>query len=138
MIIIQHIQSLLIIIAAVMTIIAAVGLVSLKNDMKNVNYARIHIVGLFDIACIIGLIGLGYYLFAGIYIILAPFTAHAIGRANLLYDDNLNSPEEEVEEEVVDSPFIHPIKELKKAQKVEEPVDKDTFSISKIEISEVE
>ena len=59
MIIFQYIQSLLLIIAAVMIIIAAIGLVSLKSDMKNVVYARIHIVGLFDIACIIALIGLG-------------------------------------------------------------------------------
>ncbi len=138
MIIFQYIQSLLLIIAAVMIIIAAIGLVSLKSDMKNVVYARIHIVGLFDIACIIASIGLGYYSVAGIYIIFAPFTAHAIGRSNLMDSDNLNNPKEEIEEEVVDSPFIHPIKELKKAKKTEEPEDNSTFSISKIDINEVE
>lgn len=82
---IEYIQSVLLLIAAVITIIAAIGLISLDKNTKNVVYARIHIVGLFDVACIIAMIGLGQYLLAGIYFILAPFIAHAIeiGRAHV-------------------------------------------------------
>ena len=75
---IEYIQSALLIIAAFLIIISAIGLISLSKDTKNVVYGRIHIVGLFDIACIIAMIGLGQYLLAGVYFILAPFSAHAI------------------------------------------------------------
>ena len=56
---IEYIQSALLLIAAFFMIISAVGLLSLSKDTKNLVYARIHIVGLFDIACIIAMIGLG-------------------------------------------------------------------------------
>ena len=46
--------------------------------MNNLIYARIHIVGVFDVAFIIAMIGLQQYLLAGIYLVIAPFTAHAI------------------------------------------------------------
>ena len=74
---IEYIQSALLIIAAILTIISAIGLISLDKNTKNVVYARIHIVGVFDIACVLAMIGLGQYLLAGIYFVLAPFIAHA-------------------------------------------------------------
>ena len=133
--IIEYIQSLLLIIAAIMIVIAAIGLVSLKDSMKNVVYARIHIVGLFDIACIIALIGLGQYLLAGIYIILAPFTAHAIGRSHLFEDDSF-VPADEIKNRLKDPSFIHPINEFRKTSESPEVEENDVFSISKIDIVE--
>ena len=140
--IIELIQSILLIIAAVLIIISAVGLISLNNATKNKVYARIHIVGLFDIACIIAMIGLGQYLLAGIYFILAPFTAHAIANAYWNKEDrennlNLMTVEEEVDE---NNPFVHPkekIKSLESENSEKFKVD-DKFSVTTIEIEEGE
>ena len=42
--IVEYIQSALLLIAAFLVIVSAVGFISLSKDMKNVVYARIHIV----------------------------------------------------------------------------------------------
>ena len=60
---IEYIQSALLIIAAILTIISAIGILSLGKDTKNVVYARIHIVGIFDVACIIAMIAIGVAIF---------------------------------------------------------------------------
>lgn len=106
----EYVQSVLILIAAFLVIVSAVGLVGFSKDTKNVVYARIHVVGIFDIACIIAMIGLGQYLLAGIYFVLAPFTVHAIANAFYKSEDVENNVElSEVEEEIDESnPFIHP------------------------------
>ena len=78
---IEYIQSALLIISAILIIISAIGVLSLKKDSKNVVYARIHIVGVFDVACILIMIALGQYMLAVIYLIIAPFTAHAIANS---------------------------------------------------------
>jgi len=91
MMIVEYIQSALLLIAAFLVIVSAVGFISLSKDMKNVVYGRIHIVGIFDIACVIAMIGLGQYLLAGIYFILAPFTAHAIANAYWKKEDRENN-----------------------------------------------
>ena len=78
---IEYIQSALLIISAILILISAIGLITVPKNTKNAVYARIHIVGVFDIACIIAMIGLGQYLLAGIYFIIAPFAAHAIANA---------------------------------------------------------
>ena len=82
---IEYIQSILLIITAVLTIISAIGLLSLGKDTKNVVYARIHIIGIFDVACIIAMIAIGQYLLAGIYFILAPFIAHATSKIPIMW-----------------------------------------------------
>ena len=107
---IEYIKAALLIIAAILTIIAAIGLISLSNNTKNKVYARIHIAGLFDVACIIAMIGLGQYLLAGIYFILAPFIAHAIANAYWKKEDRENNGDLMTVEEEVDEnhPFIHP------------------------------
>lgn len=107
---IEYIQSVLLIISAILIIISAVGLISLGKDTKNVVYARIHILGVFDIACIIAMIGLGQYLLAVIYFIIAPFTAHAIANAYWKSEDRENNLDLVTVEEVVedDNPFVHP------------------------------
>ena len=108
---IEYIQSALLIISAILMIITAIGVLSLGKDTKNVVYARIHIFGVFDIACIIAMIAIGQYLLAGVYFILAPFVAHAIANAYWKKEDRENNLDlVTVEEEVVedDNPFIHP------------------------------
>ena len=139
---IEYIQSVLLIISAILIIIAAIGLISLGKDTKNKVYARIHIVGVFDIACILVMIAIGQYLLAGIYFILAPFTAHAIANAYWKKEDrennaDLNNLTEEVDE---DNPFIHPVEKIRdeennNSQNFE--MD-DTFSFTTIEIDEGE
>ena len=139
---IEYIQAILLIIAAILTIISAVGFISLGKNTRNKVYARIHIVGLFDIACIIAMIGLGQYLLAGIYFILAPFTAHAIANAYWKKEDRENNVDLMTVEEEVDEnhPFIHP-KEKMQALESEDSeklkVD-DRFSVTTIEINEDE
>lgn len=139
---IEYIQSVLLLIAAVITIIVAIGLISLDKNTKNVVYARIHIVGLFDVACIIAMIGLGQYLLAGIYFILAPFIAHAIANAYWKKEDRENEEDLLVVEEKVDEnhPFLHSkekVQALESENSEKLKVD-DRFSVTTLEIDEGE
>lgn len=140
--IVEYIQSALLLIAAFLVIVAAVGLVSLPKDMKNVVYGRIHIVGIFDIACVIAMIGLGQYLLAAIYFILAPFTAHAIANAFYKGEDVKNNAELNVVEEDVDdsNPFIVPKSKVQELEDVDSEKLKadDRFTISTLDIVEEE
>lgn len=139
---IEYIQSALLIIAAILIIISAVGLVSLGKNTNNKVYARIHIVGLFDIACIIAMIGLGQYLLAGIYFILAPFTAHAIANAYWKKEDRENNVDLMTVEEEVDEnhPFIHPKAKMQalESENSEKLKVDDRFSVTTLEINEDE
>ena len=140
--IVGYIQSALLLIAAFLVIVSAVGFISLSKDMKNVVYARIHIVGIFDIACVIAMIGLGQYLLAVIYFILAPFTAHAIANAFYKSEDVVNNVELNVVEEDVDNsnPFIVPrskVQELENEDSEKLKAD-DRFTISTLDIIEEE
>ena len=139
---IEYIQSALLIIAAILIIISAIGLVSLSSNRKNVLYARIHIVGLFDIACVIALIGLGQYLLAGVYFILAPFVAHAIANAYWKKEDRENNVDLLTVEEEVDEnhPFIHPKEKMQalESENSEKLKADDRFSVTTIEIDEGE
>ena len=139
---IEYIQSALLIIAAILTIISAVGLISLPKNTKNAVYARIHILGVFDVACIIAMIGLGQYLLAGIYFIIAPFTAHAIANAYWKKEDrenNLDLVTVEVEPDY-DNPFIHPRDKFGSLETEESGKLKadDRFSVTTLEIDEGE
>ena len=138
--IVEYIQSALLLIAAFLVIVSAVGLVSLSKDMKNVVYGRIHIVGVFDIACIIAMIGLGQYLLAAIYFILAPFTAHAIANAFYKSEDVENNAELNIIEEDVENPnpfVVHKskIQELEDVDSEKLKAD-DRFTISTLDIEE--
>ena len=139
---IEYIQSILLIVAAFFMIIAAVGLLTLNKNTKNLVYARIHIVGLFDIACILAMIGLGQYLLAGIYFILAPFTAHAIANAYWKNEDRENNMDLMTVEEEVDEnhPFIHPKAKMQalESENSEKLKADDRFSVTTIEINEDE
>jgi energy-converting hydrogenase B subunit C len=140
MMVVEYIQSALLLIAAFLVIVSAVGLVSLSKDMKNVVYGRIHIVGIFDIACVIAMIGLGQYLLAAIYFILAPFTAHAIANAFYKSEDVENNAELNIVEEEVENPnpFIvnkSKIQELEDVDSEKLKAD-DRFTISTLDIEE--
>ena len=139
---IEYIQSILLIVAAFFMIIAAVGLVTVNKNTKNLVYARIHIVGLFDIACIIAMIGLGQYLLAGIYLILAPFIAHAIANAYWKNEDRENNMDLMTVEEEVDEnhPFIHPKAKMQalESENSEKLKVDERFSVTTLEIDEGE
>ncbi len=139
---IEYIQSALLLIAAFLIIVSAIGLISLSGNTKNAVYGRIHIVGLFDIACIIALIGLGQYLLAGIYFILAPFTAHAIANAYWKKEDRENNPDLMVVEQDVDEnhPFVHPKEKMQalESENSEKLKVDERFSVTTIEIDEDE
>ena len=142
MMIVEYIQSALLLIAAFLVIVSAVGFISLSKDMKNVVYGRIHIVGIFDIACVIAMIGLGQYLLAGIYFILAPFTAHAIANAFFKSEDVENNVELNVVEEDEDNsnPFIvnkSKVQELENEDSEKLKTD-ERFTISTLDINEEE
>jgi energy-converting hydrogenase B subunit C len=76
--IITYIQSAILIIAAFLVLLAAYGILRYKDDIENVIYARIHILGVADTALIIALLALNEPLLAVAYFILAPFAAHAV------------------------------------------------------------
>ena len=140
MMVVEYIQSILLLIAAFLVIVSAVGFLSLSKDMKNVVYGRIHIVGIFDIACVIAMIGLGQYLLAVIYFILAPFTAHAIANAFYKSEDVENNAELNIVEEEVENPnpFIvnkSKIQELEDVDSEKLKAD-DRFTISTLDIEE--
>lgn len=140
MMVVEYIQSILLLIAAFLVIVSAVGLVSLSKDMKNVVYGRIHIVGIFDVACVLAMIGLGQYLLAAIYFILAPFTAHAIANAFYKSEDVENNAELNiVEDDVNDSnPFIINKSKIQELEDVDSEKFKtdDRFTISTLDIEE--
>ncbi len=85
------IKSILLIISGMLIIIASLGILKLDKNMPNVVYARIHILGVIDIAGVIAFLGLGQPLFAIIYFILAPFLAHAMSNAYFHVEDNYNN-----------------------------------------------
>ena len=140
--IVEYIQSALLLIAAFLVIVSAVGFLSLPKDMKNVVYARIHIIGIFDIACIIAMIGLGQYLLAVIYLILAPFTAHAIANAFYKSEDVVNNVELNAVEEDEDNPNPFIVNKSKVQELENEDSEKlktdERFTISTLDINEEE
>ena len=139
---IEYINAILLIISAFLIIVSAIGLITLPKNTKNAVYARIHIVGVFDIACIIAMIGLGQYLLAGIYFVIAPFTAHAIARAYWKNEDRENNPDLVTVEEEADynHPFIHPKEKMQafESEDSEKLKADERFSVTRLEIDEGE
>lgn len=84
------IQSILLILSGIVILIASIGVLNLDKDMPNVVYARVHILGMIDVAGIIVFLALGQYLFAVIYLVLAPFLAHAMANAYFYGEDDYN------------------------------------------------
>ena len=90
--IINMIQSILLVISALLILIAVVGVLRIDRNLDNVVYARIHILGIVDVAGIIAFLALGQPLFALIYLFLAPLLAHALANAYFHSEDTLNNP----------------------------------------------
>ena len=137
---IEYVQSILLIISAIFIVISAIGLIRVGKDTKNVVYARIHIAGLFDIACIIAMIALGQWLLAGIYFILAPFLAHAIANAYWKKEDRENNEDlQNVVEEVDENhPFFHPKDKMQalESEDSEKLKADERFSVTTLDIDE--
>ena len=89
---ISLIQSILLVISALLILIAVVGVLKIDRNLDNVVYARIHILGIVDVAGIIAFIALGQPLYALIYLFLAPLLAHALANAYFHSEDTLNNP----------------------------------------------
>jgi len=77
----EVIRSIFLLIASILIIVTAYGILKLDDDKDKVLYARIHLLGMFDIAGVLALIGLNQIFLAGVYLIIAPFIAHAIANA---------------------------------------------------------
>ncbi|HIQ31904.1 MAG TPA: cation:proton antiporter [Methanothermococcus okinawensis] len=75
------IRELLLLIASVGILLASYRLWVMK-DGKNMVYARIHIAGVIDLACILIMLLLNRPLLALLYLILSPFAAHSIANAD--------------------------------------------------------
>jgi energy-converting hydrogenase B subunit C len=78
---ISLVKSIILIISAIMVLISAIGILRYRDDLERVIYARVHILGVADVACILSLLILGEILLAAAYFILTPFNAHAIANA---------------------------------------------------------
>jgi energy-converting hydrogenase B subunit C len=85
---ISLIKSILLLLSAVMVILAAIGILRYRDDLQRVMYARIHILGVADMACILALLVLGEFLLAAAYFILTPFNSHAIANAFYYGEEN--------------------------------------------------
>ena len=83
------IKSVLLFASGIFVILAALGILRFKDDITRVVYARIHILGVADSACILALLILGQPLLAGAYFILTPFASHAIANG-FYYGEDTN------------------------------------------------
>ncbi|MFC2162505.1 cation:proton antiporter [Candidatus Altiarchaeota archaeon] len=68
------------IISSLLILAASAGTVRF-GERKNIVYARLHIAGAFDVACILVLLAAGEYLIAITYLALTPIAIHAIANA---------------------------------------------------------
>ena len=72
----------------IVLIIASIGILLasfrlwVEKDREKMVYARLHITGVIDIACIVILLVFKQYLLALTYLVLVPFSAHAIANAD--------------------------------------------------------
>ena len=78
--IITLIRSAILIIVSFLVLLTAYGIFRYGDDIEIIIYARIHILGVADVALIIALLVLNEPLMASAYFILAPFASHAIAK----------------------------------------------------------
>ncbi len=79
--IITLIRSAVMIIAAILIVLTAIGLLRYKDDKDKIIYARLHMLGVADMACVAALFALYSPYLALIYLFLTPFASHAIANA---------------------------------------------------------
>lgn len=71
-------KAILLMVCGILVLLSAMGILRFKDNIPRVLYARIHILGVADMACILALLVLWEPLLAAAYFILAPFASHAI------------------------------------------------------------
>ena len=76
--IIMLIKSAILIIVAFIVLLTAYGILRYGDDIENIIYGRIHMLGLVDIALILALLVFNEPFMAVAYFILAPFASHAV------------------------------------------------------------
>lgn len=128
------IKSILLFISAILIIIASIGVLRLDRNMPNVVYARIHILGVIDIAGVLAFIALGQPLFALIYLILAPFLAHAMSNAYFHTEDEYNNS-------VIKNKNVEPNSDkedlaISENKEFNEEESDDVYSVSTLKINE--
>ncbi|KZX13995.1 hypothetical protein [Methanobrevibacter filiformis] len=79
--IIEIIRAICLLISAALIIITAIGILRLDDDKYRIIYAKIHILGIMDIAGVLALIAMDQILLGAIYFVLAPIVAHAMANA---------------------------------------------------------
>lgn len=75
------IKSVILIISAILIILTTIGLLRYKDEIGRILYARVHMLGVADMACILALLALNEPLLAVTYFFLTPFASHAIANA---------------------------------------------------------
>lgn len=81
------IKSAILIISAILVVLTAIGLLRYKDDMERILYARVHMLGVADMGCILALLALNEPLLAVTYFFLTPFASHAIANAYYYGED---------------------------------------------------
>ncbi|HOP08877.1 MAG TPA: monovalent cation/H(+) antiporter subunit G [Candidatus Methanofastidiosa archaeon] len=77
------VQPIVFIISGLLILVASYGLLRFEK-MPNILYARLHIMGVIDFACIISLVAIGHLnvaLVAVLYFILTPVAVHSIAKS---------------------------------------------------------
>ncbi len=75
------IKSVILIISAILIVLTAIGLLRYNDEIERILYARVHMLGVADMACIVALLALNEPLIAVTYFFLTPFASHAIANA---------------------------------------------------------
>ncbi len=75
------IKSAILIISAILVFLTSIGLLRYKDEIERILYARVHMLGVADMACILALLALNEPLLAVTYFFLTPFASHAIANA---------------------------------------------------------
>ena len=86
--IITLIKSAVMIIAAVLIVLTAFGLLRYGENIEKILYARVHMLGVADMACIVALLALSQPYLAVAYFFLTPFASHAIANAYYYGEEN--------------------------------------------------
>jgi len=68
------------VLCGIAVLIASVGITRF-GERKNIIYARLHIAGVFDVACMTAMLAAGQPLVAIAYFILTPLVVHSVANA---------------------------------------------------------
>ena len=74
------IVELIYIVCGIAVLIASLGIARF-GEGSNIVYARLHVSGVFDVACMLAMIASGQFYIAFAYFLLTPIVAHTIANA---------------------------------------------------------